>query len=125
MSLVHKLYARILDKREAGIFLVLLRLILQIFASPYELVVRTRRRLYESGFIEQTKLDRCVVSIGNLAVGGTGKTPLTVFLAKTLIKHGFRVAIISRGYKRADNRQNIVLVADGRKILTTVDRSGD
>ena len=53
------------------------------------------------------------VSVGNLTVGGTGKTPFTLFLARRLQSHGLRVGIVSRGYQRARSKARAELVADG------------
>src|SRR5271156_4040653 len=52
------------------------------------------------------------ISVGNLTVGGNGKTPFTLFLANHLQSHGLKVAIVSRGYKRARDRARALLVAD-------------
>ena len=56
--------------------------------------------LYSLGWLRVRSLPRTVVSVGNLTVGGTGKTPTTIWLAGELKKLGYRVAILSRGYKR-------------------------
>jgi tetraacyldisaccharide 4'-kinase len=64
-----------------------------------------------------------VVSIGNLTVGGTGKTPLTIFLGTYLRKHGRKPAIVSRGYLREG--RGLVIVSDGRKLLVGRRQAGD
>jgi tetraacyldisaccharide 4'-kinase len=58
-----------------------------------------RGRLYERGVFQQTKLPIPVVSVGNLSVGGTGKTPVVEALAEFFLKEGRKVAIVSRNYK--------------------------
>jgi len=65
------------------------------------------------------------VSVGNLTVGGTGKTPFTMFLAKRLQSHGLRVGIVSRGYLRARSGARAALVADGGKLKISPEDAGD
>ncbi|MFZ2727832.1 MAG: tetraacyldisaccharide 4'-kinase [Methylococcaceae bacterium] len=61
-------------------------------------VVRFRGFLYRLGLLKSQRLAVPVIVVGNITVGGTGKTPLTLYLAKLLKEHGFKPAIISRGY---------------------------
>ena len=68
---------------------------------------------------------RPVISVGNLSVGGTGKTPLTVAIAEWLLRQGERPAILSRGYKRADPVDGVVVVSDGEGVRADVARGGD
>lgn len=87
--------------------------------------MRVRRRRYERQPQRQRRLSRPVISVGNLSVGGTGKSPVVAAIAQWLIDHGERPSILSRGYARADAADGVVVVADGRSILATIDRSGD
>ena len=66
---------------------------------PYELVARLHARAYQSGFFPQRKLDAFVVSVGNLTVGGTGKTPMVLWIAQRLLDEGKTVGILTRGYR--------------------------
>lgn len=66
----------------------------------YVLAVQIRNLLYRLRCLRVRSLSPAVVSVGNLTVGGTGKTPATLWLAQELVRHGYRVAILSRGYKR-------------------------
>src|SRR3990170_5206043 len=59
-----------------------------------------RAQLYAQGIFRQKRLRAKVVSIGNIALGGTGKTPLTLWLAQRLQAAGLRVSILTRGYGR-------------------------
>ncbi|NOQ35329.1 MAG: tetraacyldisaccharide 4'-kinase [Methylococcaceae bacterium] len=67
-------------------------------------IVRFRRFLYRKGFLKSTKLTVPVVVVGNITVGGTGKTPLVIFLAQQLQQRGFKVGIVTRGY--SGNNEN-------------------
>src|SRR5215813_7295257 len=84
-------------------------------AKLYELGVRARAALYENGLFETRRLKAPVISVGNLTVGGAGKTPCVAFLARFLRDEGYEVAILSRGYKRESRGR--VEVSDGREIL--------
>lgn len=64
----------------------------------YDDVIRFRRFLYKKGFYKTTKLPVPVIIVGNITVGGTGKTPLTLWIAEMLKENGFKPGIISRGY---------------------------
>lgn len=66
-----------------------------------------------------------VVSIGNLAMGGRGKTPVAVLVARLLVAAGEKPAILSRGYKRRRPVDGVVIVSDGRHIMADLDSSGD
>jgi len=67
-------------------------------AALYGGVTRLRRRLYRAGWLSSVKLPVPVVVIGNISVGGTGKTPLTIALAEALRARGLRPGVVSRGY---------------------------
>lgn len=93
-------------------------------AACYEIGVRARWQLYASGVLRVSRLTHPVISIGNLTMGGTGKTPTTVALAKLLQGRGFRVSILLRGY-RSQHHGSPLLVSDGRQITESVDNAGD
>ena len=90
----------------------------------YGLVVWIRNRLYAVGVFKARKLPRRVISVGNIAVGGTGKTPAVIAIAKRLQEKGVRVAILLRGYKRA-SREQVTVVSDGERVRATLKESGD
>lgn len=91
---------------------------------PYELAVRLRLWGYERGWFQTRRLPRPVISVGNLTVGGTGKTPVVMHVVERLIAQGKRVAILSRGYRRRSTAPQ-VLVSDGRQVLVGPDEAGD
>jgi tetraacyldisaccharide 4'-kinase len=81
-------------------------------------------RAYDRGWCAQARLPCRVISVGNLTVGGTGKTPLVILLTEWLLAQGQRVAILSRGYKRASTASRL-LVSDGRSLLAGPGEAGD
>ncbi len=92
-------------------------------AKLYEMGVKARIVAYRHGLLKTHKLKAAVISIGNLTVGGTGKTPCVAFIARTLRDAGQQVAILSRGYKRETHGR--IEVSDGKKILCSAAESGD
>jgi tetraacyldisaccharide 4'-kinase len=66
---------------------------------PYGAATRLRARAYETGLLKQKRLSASVISVGNLTVGGTGKTPMVLWLAQRLIAEGRRTGILTRGYR--------------------------
>lgn len=89
----------------------------------YFIIVLFRNWFYDIGFFKSFKVPCKVISVGNITVGGTGKTPTVLFLASWLQKKGVSVVILSRGYGRTTTGTGIV--SDGKKILLTVFESGD
>ncbi len=90
----------------------LLKIILYPLYLLYRLVVNVRNRMYNRGWLKIRKLPVVVVSVGNLTVGGTGKTPTVIALGKALAKKGLKSCILSRGYHRKDEK-NILRVSSG------------
>lgn len=91
-----------------------------ILLKPFELlwrgVNRLRRALYRRGILKSRRLPRPVISVGNLAAGGAGKTPAVITIARYLEKRGFRVAVLTRGYGRASNVSGVVTSLDAAKF---------
>ena len=83
-----------------------------------------RNRLYALGVFKVRTLPCRVISVGNIAVGGTGKTPAVIALAKHLQAEKVRVAILLRGYKR-QSREKITIVSDGERVCASLKESGD
>lgn len=99
-------------------------LILLPLSTVYGALTRTRLSLYRRGAFHTITLDRPVISVGNLTAGGTGKTPLVEWIARTLAATGKKVCILTRGYGR-ENPDRQVIVSDGEKILATPAEAGD
>ncbi len=76
----------------------LVHMLLRPLSLLYGAIVWFRVWLYAKGLLKQKRLKAPVVSVGNLTVGGTGKTPMVIWIAERLISEGKRVAILSRGY---------------------------
>jgi tetraacyldisaccharide 4'-kinase len=93
--------------------------------SPfYSLFMQARSRLYTNGLCKREKMDVPVVSVGNLTLGGTGKTPFVRYIAQLLATHGYKPAIISRGYGgKAKGKVNVV--SDGKTIFLNSRQAGD
>ena len=83
-----------------------------------------RSNLYRRGFFKQHKLEVPVISVGNLVLGGTGKTPLVLYIAQFLLKQNKRPAILSRGYKGTASGI-INIVSDNNHILLDAASAGD
>jgi tetraacyldisaccharide 4'-kinase len=76
-----------------------LKVLLWPLSLLYGLCARVRVSLYRCGWLKQNRLKAAVISVGNLTVGGTGKTPMVIWLAEQFLAEGKRVAILSRGYR--------------------------
>ena len=101
-----------------------LNLLLTLLSKAYGAGVRLRRDGYALGFLKSRKLPCTVISIGNLTTGGTGKTPMAIYVAERVRRLGYRVAVISRGYKGASEKSGGI-VSDGNTILMDPNTAGD
>lgn len=96
-----------------------------ILSVIYKMITRFRNYLYDIFFLKVHKVNGVkVVCIGNITVGGTGKTPAVQYFAKKYLELGYKVAIVSRGYKGRRKRDPFV-VRDYERIMGTVKTSGD
>jgi len=91
----------------------MLQFLLQPVAWLFGFLVWLKNFSYDRGLLPVHRLDKPVISIGNLAMGGTGKSPVTIALAEILLEAGYRVAVLSRGYGRRDARSSRLVEADG------------
>ena len=90
----------------------------------YGLGVRFRIWLYKKGILKQKTLPCFVLSIGNIVVGGAGKTPMAIYVAQILKKMGKQAVVVSRGYK-GNYKNDAVIVSDGNRIFLDAEASGD
>ena len=74
----------------------------------YRGVNRLRRTLYRAGLLRARRLPRPVISIGNIAAGGAGKTPAVIALAGDLARRGMKVAVLTRGYGRSGEASGLI-----------------
>ncbi|MEQ1843879.1 MAG: tetraacyldisaccharide 4'-kinase, partial [Verrucomicrobiales bacterium] len=129
----------ILDRRQ-GVRAFLMRGFLVCVSKVYEVAVSTRLSLYRNRILRERSLGCLVVSIGNLTLGGTGKTPVVEKFARSLQDGGRRVAILSRGYKsvkqpflkrllgKIQGKNEIDpprVVSDGKSLLLDSKTAGD
>src|SRR6185295_19435602 len=92
-------------------------------SRAFRFLLGTREKLYKSGLFRTMQLNYPVVSVGNLTLGGTGKTPLGVALAERFRNDGFRPVVLSRGYKRSS--KGVLVVSRGTGPLVGWGASGD
>ena len=117
-----------------------LRTVLRMLSHVFKVIVQVRLWLYSHGIFRHHALGCQVLSVGNLTVGGTGKTPVVEVFARSLQMRGRKVAVLSRGYKRIkpplwdriigrltfrDLRQPPLVVSDGHHLLLDSATSGD
>jgi tetraacyldisaccharide 4'-kinase len=96
-----------------------------VLSTLYAAIGRRRREYYAARPDLRRRLRHPVISIGNLAVGGRGKTPIVACVARLLMEMGERPAILSRGYGRREADDGVVVVRDREDIRADLDRSGD
>ncbi len=94
-------------------------------SAVYGAAAAWRRAWYARDPLRQRTLQQPVVSIGNLRVGGSGKTPMVEYIARLLIEAGERPAILTRGYARKRPQDGATIVSDGGRLLATLDTAGD
>lgn len=130
----------VIEGHQKGKRATLLRFILRQLSRLFELIVQSRLYLYKWGILRPHTLGCQVLSVGNLTVGGTGKTPVVEVFARSLQAQGRKVAILSRGYKRKKSPLSKrikgrltfqkygpppLVVSDGNRLLLNSTISGD
>ena len=86
--------------------------LLTALSAGYAGLVRLRVMAYRRGWLKQAALPRPVISVGNITAGGTGKTPTVIEIARILGQAGRRVAILTRGYRRAGDAPHVIVTPD-------------
>ena len=94
-------------------------------SAVYGAAAARRRRWYARDPSRQRRLARPVVSVGNLRVGGSGKTPMVEYIARLLLAHGERPAILTRGYARRQASDGVTVVSDGTAVRADLAAAGD
>ena len=130
----------VIMERRWGFRAGLFRIFLWLLSGIYRLIVRVRLWWFESRLGSVHALGCLVISVGNLTVGGTGKTPVVELFARELTRRGRKVAVLSRGYKSQpapfpqalvdrfrpmDQRHPPRVVSDGRSLLLDSEMAGD
>ncbi len=99
-------FRAIVSGRRKGLTASLLRACLRLAEWPYTWAVRYRNRAYDQGKKQTCRVAAPVICVGNLTLGGTGKTPMVHYIARWLRQRGIRVGIVSRGYGSEGDQQN-------------------
>lgn len=108
-------YNRVLDEDNPGLGLNLLWGSLTLISMIYGLAVRWRPGLYQWGVLRSFRPKVRTISVGNVTLGGSGKTPVVKYLAGWLRDKGWRVVVLSRGYRRRG--KGVEVVSDGKQVL--------
>jgi tetraacyldisaccharide 4'-kinase len=94
-------------------------------SEAYGRAAAWRRAWYARNPSRRYRLERPVVSVGNLTVGGSGKTPIVEYIARLLVEQGERPAVLTRGYGRRVARDGVTVVSDGTRVIAGLDEAGD
>ena len=92
-------YRRIVSGKDRRLLIRVFRILLWVLGALYGVVLSIRNRLYDTGILKSYAVDVPVICVGNLTAGGTGKTPLVIWLCQYLSEKGLKCAILTRGYK--------------------------
>ncbi len=98
-------FRKLISGRSRGVGVMLLRFFLYIASIFYQLAVHLRNCLYSAGLLKIRQVDAIVISVGNITAGGTGKTPLVIWICKFLQQKNIPVAILTRGYKALQQKR--------------------
>lgn len=112
------------SKEVDGFFPNIIMGILYVFSLIYGMLVNIKLVGYRCGIFKKAKLDCFVISLGNVTVGGTGKTPTAQRLARDIRDMGYRVVILNRGY-RAKWHGEVGIVSDGKRLHMDAAEAGD
>ena len=116
-------FYRIISPRRK-LYHVPLHLLLRVVSIVYRLGLRLNRLAYRLGILSTRSLSGRVISVGNLTLGGTGKTPIVIMIAGILRDNGRKPAVLSRGYG-GNSQEKINVVCDSKNILLSAEVAGD
>jgi tetraacyldisaccharide 4'-kinase len=97
---------------------------LYLISLLYRFIIQSRHTMYTTGILKSYSLPCKVISVGNITVGGTGKTPTVIYLAQLFNQQGIKTAVLSRGYK-GKSSEKAAVVSDGKHILLNTVDAGD
>ena len=100
-----------------------LKIILAPFVLFYGFTISVRNLFFDKSVFKSEKVNAKVISVGNINVGGSGKTPLVIYVTNLLKNSGYKVGVLSRGYGRKSIGYK--LVSNGDEVLTSVEECGD
>jgi len=100
-----------------------LKILLTPLVIVYALIVKIRNLFFDKSVLKSKKVKSKVVSVGNLTIGGSGKTPFVIYLTNLLKKSGYKPSVLSRGYGR--NTKGYLLVSKDGEPITDVQSCGD
>ena len=97
---MQKYFRELIEGKRTGLQADVLRFMLSCCEKPYFVASSTRNAFYDRGWFRSRQVPIPIVSVGNLTLGGTGKTPMVAYLVKWFLSHKIRPGIVSRGYKK-------------------------
>lgn len=101
----------------------ILRILSLILVPIYYVIISVRNFLFDIGLFNSTSVNVKIISIGNIVVGGSGKTPFAIYISKLLKRLGWKPSVLSRGYGRKS--KGFILVSKDGQNLVDVDKCGD
>lgn len=99
-------------------------ILLHILSIPYLLIIKARIYLYKTGVFKTNRLKCPVISVGNLTLGGTGKTPVVEYIARVFMDRGLKPVVLTRGYGRSSSSP-VAIVSNKENILMRPEEAGD
>jgi tetraacyldisaccharide 4'-kinase len=100
-----------------------IKILLAPLVPVYAFIIYLRNLFFDKNVFKSEKVDAKVISVGNITVGGSGKTPLVIYVANLLTNSGYKPGVLSRGYGRKSH--GFKLVSKGEEILASVEDCGD
>ncbi len=115
---------KLINIRTPGPAVHVLLLPLTLASFIYRIIISSRLLLYKWRILNRHRISCSVITVGNITVGGTGKTPTVLYLAQSLQQKGLRVVVLNRGY-RGTRTGEVVVVSDGQTISASANDVGD